>query len=142
MPDNGVMAEVTAADEERVRRRYPRRTGLQRALVVTAALLTVVGLVWLGWAAWIGSHPAIAAHVRSFTVESDTAVSVTLAVERADPGSSGSCDVIVQAESYERVGELTVDIPPSDKTQVLVTVEVKTFKRGTSASLGDCRVLS
>jgi hypothetical protein len=131
--------EQAVEDAERIRRRYPKRRAGRFALIVVSAVLALTGLAWVGWAAWDASHPAVAGQVAGFTVTSDTAVTVALIVERPDPSRAAVCDVYVQAESYERVGELSVKVPPSSAQQVRFDVVVKTFKRGTSASLGDCR---
>ncbi|WP_169337856.1 DUF4307 domain-containing protein [Propionicicella superfundia] len=128
-------------DAERIRRRYPRPRSGRVVLVALSSLLVLAGLTWLVWAAWEAAHPDVAGQVAGFTVRSDTSVEVNLIVERADPARAATCDVYVQSESYERVGELTVDVPPGDQSQVRFDVTVKTFKRGTSASLGDCRTV-
>lgn len=102
--------------------------------------LALAGLTWVGWAAWDASHPAVAGQVAGFTVTSATAVEVDLIVERPDPARAAACDLYVQAESFERVGEVSVKVPPASTQQVRFSVVVKTFKRGTSASLGDCKL--
>lgn len=125
-------------DAERIQRRYPRPRLARTVVLVLSAALIGAGLTWLGWAAWTSANPPIAAQLESFSVTSDTTVSVHLIVERRDPSRAAVCDVVIQSESFERVGELDVNVPASNEHRVRIDVTVKTFKRGTAATVGDC----
>lgn len=127
-------------DAERIRRRYPRPRYVRTVVVAVSVIAVAAGLSWLLWAAGTAANPPVSGQIESFTVTSDTTVSVTLIVERTDPSQAAVCDLVVQSESFERVGELAVTIAPSDQPRERVEVTVKTFKRGTAASLSGCLI--
>lgn len=123
---------------ERLARRYPAR----RRLVdwrVLAVLCGILALAWTVWVAMDGATPPVAARVDAFEVTSDTEVKVTVTLEREDPGRAASCLLYVQAVSYERVGELVLEVPADGQAVTRQELTVRTFKRGTSAALEDCR---
>lgn len=129
---------VSDADTQRIRERYPTRPGRRIFLIALTGVALALGTVWLVWAAWTSSHPAVSGQVSGFDVVSDTEITVHLIVERSDPSIAATCQVFVQSESFERVGELAVAVPPASDSQVRLDVPVKTFKRATSASLEAC----
>ena len=88
---------------ERLRRRYPRSRLPRPVLIVVLGLVAAIGLGWLIWAALFHSRPAVDAQVSAFTVISDTAIDVTLTVERREPARPVSCRVIAQAAD-SRIG--------------------------------------
>ncbi len=124
----------------RLARRYPVRRPLLdwRVLAVVCALLA---LVWTGWVALDGATPPVAARVDAFQITSDTEVEVTLTLEREDPQRAATCLLYVQAVSYERVGELLVEVPADGERVTRQVLTVRTFKRGTSAALEGCRAV-
>ena len=93
---------------ERLRRRYPKSRIPRPLLVGLISVGVVLGLTWLVWTALLHSRPAVAAHVQSFRIDSDTSVSVTLTVERPDPSVPATCRVLAQAADYQPVGEQPV----------------------------------
>lgn len=117
------------------------RYGRPRSRIPIVALATVLALLfgsWVVWAAWTRAHPAVAGQVRSFTVRSDREVDVLLRVDRGDPSVRASCTVIAQAVNFERVGQLTVDVPPGTSRLTDFPLTVRTLRRATSASLDHC----
>lgn len=77
-------------------------------MVLTAAL-AVVFLVWLGWAAWFHSTPAVTAGVAAFDVTGEH--EVKLRVEyRTDEGAEGGCLFRATAEDHTIVGERTFTV--------------------------------
>lgn len=97
---------------------------------------------FVAWVVWVGitmATPAVSGRLNTFRVESDTQVHFTVTVERTDPSRTASCRVIAQAENFERVGEMSVDVPPGTATRVEVEERMRTFRRATSVSLDGCR---
>ncbi len=134
----GAMSDPEAA--ERIRRRYPKPRYVRYGVIALSIALLASGLTWLMWAAWVSANPPVSGQLESFDVTSDTRVSVKLIVERTDPSQAAVCNVIVQSESFERVGERAVNVPPSDDKRVRIEATVKTFKRGTAATVGECLI--
>ena len=73
-------------------------------------LVAAIGLGWLIWAALFHSRPEVGAQVSAFTVVSDTAIDVTLTVERREPARPVSCRLIAQAADSGTVGEQRVSV--------------------------------
>lgn len=124
---------------ERLARRYPARRRFDWRIL--AVVLALVGLGWVGWVAVDGAVPPVSARVDAFQVVSDTEVEVVVRVEREDPGRAATCLLYVQAVSYERVGELWVEVPAGGDATTRQELTVRTFKRGTSAALESCRAV-
>ena len=128
---------ITAADRERIRRRYPPKR-------LSAAAVAVVGMVILalvGYVIWVASHranPPVTGRIDAFTVVSDNELRATLAVDRPDPSQAAKCFLVVQAVSYDRVGERWVEIPPGTERVTQVEVSLRTFKRGTAVTVDSC----
>ena len=127
----------TTADRERIRRRYPPNR-------LTPAVIAAVGLVILaliGYVIWVASsraNPPVSGRIDAFTVVSDNEMRATLAVDRPDPAQPAKCFLVVQAISYDRVGERWVEIPPGTEQVTRVDVSLRTFKRGTAISVESC----
>lgn len=132
------------ADSEvaaRLDRRYPRPRVSRRVVTVVVALLAVAGLSWTVWTGLDMATPAVAGRLDTYDVISDTETRFTLSVERPDPSQAATCRVIAQADNFERVGELSVEIPPGDQQLIRLDVELRTFRRAVSVSLDGCTVL-
>lgn len=139
LPPVGLNGAMDPEVAERLARRYPaRRAGLLdwRLLAIVCAALA---LAWVGWVAMDGSTPPVAARVDAFNVVSDTEIEVIVTLEREDPAKAAECLLFVQAVSYERVGELQVTVPAGGPRVTTQELQVRTFKRGTSAALEGCR---
>ena len=132
---------TSTADDARIARRYPTRRAPGRVWIAVAAALAAVGAGWLVWAATIGANPAVSARVSAFDVLSDNAIAVQVTVERPDPSVRVRCLVFAQAVSYERVGELPLELAPGSQRLTEVRVEVKTFRRATTAAVENCRTI-
>ena len=90
---------------ERLRRRYPALAGAPTAADRRwSASVCAIALGWLIWAALFHSRPAVAAQVSAYTVVSDTAIDVTLTVERRDPAQPVTCRVLAQAADFSAGG--------------------------------------
>lgn len=128
-------------DVSRVDDRYTRPSRSRRlVLTVLAAVLAVAGLVWLVVTALHWSTPDVAGRVKAYEVKSTELTTVTLTVDRSEPNLPAVCKVFVQAANFERVGEKEITVPGGATRVQDVTVDVRTFRRGTSASLQYCRL--
>ncbi len=109
-----------------------------------AAVLAVLGLVVLAlvayvvWVATSRANPQVSGRIDTFDVVSDNEMTATLTVDRPDPSVAAKCFVIVQAVTYDRVGELWVQVPPGTERLTTVPVSVRTFKRGTAITVESC----
>lgn len=128
---------ITEADRERIRLRYPRQR-------MNPAVMTVLGLVVLamiGYVVWVAAHkanPPVTGRIDTFAVVSDNEMKATLTVDRPDPSVAVKCFLIVQALSYDRVGERWVEVPPGTAQLTDLEVSLRTFKRGTAISVDSC----
>ena len=130
---------ITDTDRERIRRRYPPK----RLSPAAIAVLGLVVIALVGYVIWVATHranPPVSGRIDTFAVVSDNEMQARLAVERPDPGVAVKCFLIVQAVSYDRVGERWVEIPPGTEQVTRVDVSLRTFKRGTAISIENCTV--
>lgn len=128
---------LTEADRERIRLRYPR----QRMNPAVMTVLGVVVLAMIGYVVWVAAHkanPPVTGRIDTFAVVSDNEMKATLTVDRPDPSVAVKCFLIVQAVSYDRVGERWVEVPPDTAELTTVEVSLRTFKRGTAISVDSC----
>lgn len=107
-------------------------------LIGVGVLLTILGLVWLAWAGLDYANPKLVAMVESFEITSDEEVTATLRVQRDHPEVAGTCQIIAQAVSYQRVGELTIEVPASTQALTEQEISIKTVQRATSVSVVSC----
>lgn len=132
----GIVTDPDAA--ARLARRYPPKRS-PKWWVPVALLLALAGLVWLVWAGGHGATGLVTARVDAFDVRSDTRIDVTVTVDRPDPTRGAECLLYAQAVSYDRVGETKVRLEPGGAGLTTLTIELRTFKRATSASIETCR---
>lgn len=132
------MDVVTDDAAARLARRYPppqrRRWWLPAALILAAA-----GALWLVWAGSYGATGTVTARVDAFEVRSATTIGVTVTVDRPDPKVGADCLLYAQAVSYDRVGETRFRIEPGGSGLTTVKLELRTFKRATTAAVESCR---
>lgn len=133
---NGLVTAET--DAARIARRYPRPRLPRWGWIPLAVALALVGGAWLLWSATVRSNPPVSGQVTSFSVVSDTEVQATLTVQRPDPSVAARCTLVAQAVTYERVGQLPVEIAPSGATLETHSLTIRTFKRATSVWLEGC----
>ncbi|HEX6759254.1 MAG TPA: DUF4307 domain-containing protein [Propionibacteriaceae bacterium] len=125
---------------ERLRRRYPKSRMPRPLLVGLISVGVVLGMTWLVWTALVHSRPAVAAQVQAFRIDSDTAVSVTITVERRDPSVPATCRVLAQAVDFQPVGEQQVTIAASADPLVDVSLVLTTLRRATTVVVKGCSV--
>jgi uncharacterized protein DUF4307 len=132
------MDAVTEDAAARLTRRYPpRRSGWW--WIPVALLIAAAGTLWLVWAGGYGATGAVTARVDAFQVRSDTAIDVTVSVDRPDPTVGAECLLYAQAVTYDRVGETRVRVEPGGSGLTTVRLELRTFKRATTAAVESCR---
>ncbi len=104
-------------------------------------ILGVVVVALVGYVIWVATHranPPVTGRIDTFNVVSDNEMRARLTVDRPDPGKAVKCFLIVQAVSYDRVGERWVEVPPGTEQVTRVDVSLRTFKRGTAISVESC----
>lgn len=132
------MDAVTDPDAAaRLARRYPPPPR-HHWWVPVAIVLAVAGVAWLVWAGGHGAIEAVTARVDSFVVRSDAQIDVTVTIDRPDPSRGATCQLYAQAVTYDRVGELTVTVPPGGERLTRQQIELRTFKRATTAVIDSC----
>ena len=132
------MDAVTDDAAARLARRYPpKHTG--RWWIPVALVLAAAGTVWLVWAGGYGATGSVTARVDAFEVRSDTAIGVTVTVDRPDSSVAAQCLVFAQAVTYDRVGETQMRVEPGGTGLTTIRLELRTFKRATTAAVESCR---
>lgn len=123
----------------RIAARYPRPRRTATVVTIGAVL---VGLLAI-WGVWAGLHraqPGIHGQLYSYRVVSPSQVDVVLKVHRPDPSKAGVCTVQAQAPSGETVGELDVQLAPSNTTDQDVPATLKTYLKAHTAIITGCRL--
>ena len=122
----------------RLARRYPpQRSG--RWWIAVALAIAAAGTSWLVWAGSYGATGTVTARVDAFEVRSDTTIAVTVTVDRPDPSKGAECLLYAQAVSYDRVGETRIQVDPGGTGLTTLRLELRTFKRATTAAVESCR---
>lgn len=132
--------EPTAADRARIAARYPRRGRLDLLLALLAVITLLAAGVIFVQGGLVQSNPPVVAMVRAF----DTAPQETTAdivVQRTDPSREATCFVYTQAANFERVGEMTLEVPPSEEKLTVLHVTIRTVREATAVQVSDCRML-
>ena len=134
------MTDVPLSDEERLARRYPKRSPLDYLLFGGLGIGVVGAIVIAVLSGLQQSDPPVVAMVRNFEVSSPTEVQVELVVQRTDPTQSAQCSVFAQAVSFEEVGETVVDIPGGDEWLEPFEFTLATVKEATAVDVEGCRL--
>ena len=129
----------TPEDKARIAARYPKRRASSIGIVIVGLALTVFGIVWLLWTSLFHANPAIVGAVQAYEVTSDDAATALVKVQRNAADVTGTCTVIAQAVSFERVGELDVHVPAGEQLLTEQHITIRTVKRATSVSVLECR---
>lgn len=128
-------------DEERIARRYPKRSLWDYLLYGGLAVSIGIAMVLTVISALSHSAPPAESMVRSFTVDSPTQITVELVVQRTDPSKEAQCKLVAQADSYEEVGEATVTVPPDSEKIKAYMFTVKTVKEPVAINQRGCSVV-
>ena len=89
--------------------------------IVLAVVLAVVGLTWLGWAAFFHSTPQARSELVTFDVTSDHETQARLDVTLGD-GVEATCRLRAFAEDHTTVGELAFT-PVAGTNEVVIRTE-------------------
>jgi hypothetical protein len=128
---------TSISDAERIRRRYPPTT-MGWPLKIVLGALVAGALAWTVWTAASKADPPVLGRIDSFVITSDTDVTGRMSVQRPDPSLPVRCLVVVQAATFDRVGEKDVVVPAGGERLTKLEVTVRTFKRGTSMTVESC----
>ena len=125
---------------ERLSRRYPKPRVPRPLLVIAIGIGVAISLSWLIWAALFHSRPAVAAQVSAFSVVSDTAIEVTLTVDRRNPAQPVTCRVLAQAADFSSVGEQEVAVAGTTARVVDQKLTLVTLRRAATVTAKGCTV--
>jgi Domain of unknown function (DUF4307) len=107
---------------------------------VVIGIGVAVALGWLIWAALFHSRPAVVAQVSAYSVVSDTAIDVTLTVDRRNPAQPVTCRLIAQAADFSPVAEQQVAVAGSTARVVDLKLTLVTLRRAVTATAKGCTV--
>jgi hypothetical protein len=107
--------------------------------VPVAVITALVGLSWLGWAAWNASQDPVSATIVAYETVSSAQLDVRLEITRRD-GEAVSCELYAQAYDYDIVGEERVDLPAGEPGTEVVTASIRTEREAFAAALRGCQV--
>lgn len=130
--------ELSAADRDRLARRYPGPRIPRPALIGVVAVIAAISLSWLIWTALVHAQPVVSANVAAYTVVSDTRIDATVTVDRTDPSIPVVCRVSAQAEDFQPVGELNLAVEATTDRVVNVDISITTLRRATTAVIREC----
>lgn len=120
--------------------RYGRTPARWRGIprwVLVAVLLAVLGLTWLGWAAWSASREPVSARLTGYAVVSPSQVQVRFEVFRRD-GEPVRCELFAQAEDHSVVGVRAVDLPAGRPGTTVLTATVTAERPPVTGGLSGC----
>ncbi|HEX3932272.1 MAG TPA: DUF4307 domain-containing protein [Nocardioides sp.] len=120
--------------EQTVAERYAGPPAWRRPVTIVAVVaLALVGLTWLGWAAYKESTPKVESQLVTFTVDGEHVVRADVAVRLSSGATGASCTVEAVAEDHSVVGEL--HFRPVNGTN---RVTVRTERQATSVDVPGC----
>lgn len=136
--DPAARPRLSAADRERLARRYPKPRLPRPLLIAIVAVIAALSLTWVIRTALHHAEPVVSAQVPGYTVVSDTKITVTITVDRPDPSIPVACRVSAKAVDFQPVGELIVPFEATDDKVVNQTVTITTVRRATTAVVTEC----
>lgn len=132
--------ELSDADRARISARYPKRNPVDLTVGIAAAVALLAAVAIVAFTGLVRSNPPVAGLVRAFDTVSPEVTEVELVVQRTDPSRPAVCQLFAQAENYERVGELEVQVPAGDKELTELYVEIRTIREATAVDLEGCQL--
>lgn len=118
--------------------RYGRAGRRRRPLVIGGlGIVVLAGLVWLVWAAWVQSNPAVTSQLQGFDIVSATSAKATMTVDRTK-SVEASCRLQAKAADFSIVGELTVTVPADAPRHQVLPVALTTQRSATTVVLVGC----
>jgi hypothetical protein len=113
-------------------------TGRRRLTVVAVAVLAVVSLAWVAWAALSHSDPEVTSEIVSWEVVDDHTATATFQVARSTSEVEASCLLRAQARDHTIVGELNVTVGPGGEATQTLTESLRTERLATSVDMLGC----
>jgi len=115
-------------------------TGGRRGTVAASIVLAAAFFGWVLWAALGAASPGVRGEVTAFTVVSDEAIDVRVAVSGGEDAPVGcSVQALGRTREVVGVGEIVVDPSRTDRGESRVTV--RTRDRAVSAVIGRCEAV-
>jgi hypothetical protein len=121
--------------------RSPARARRVAGWVPVAVVFAVVGLAWLGWAAWNASRTPVTATITAYDAVSARQMDVRLEVTRRTDAAV-TCELYAQAYDHSIVGETSVELPAGDAGTDVVTPTITTERLAFTAALRRCDVVT
>ncbi|HEX7405961.1 MAG TPA: DUF4307 domain-containing protein [Candidatus Nanopelagicaceae bacterium] len=118
--------------------RYGQRPMRWKGLAV---VLLVVGGAWLTWAGLHHSRPDLTSTLVSFTIPSESTVSMRYSIDRRDPNSAVICTLVAHDFDKNVVGQIDDSIPAGTAHVDRITL-IHTRSAAVSASISRCRASS
>ncbi len=129
---------TSPADARRIAERYPApRRGRWLGWGLAVVLAALLG-GWMVWAGLQAARPAVAAEIRGYHVTSAQQAEATLRIERADPASTVTCQLVAQDASHRRVGVAEVTLAPGGAKQVDVSKVITTIGLAVTVTIDGC----
>jgi len=116
-------------------------TGSRRGRQIVIAVLVLVSLSWLGWAAWTHASRQVDGEVTSFDVVSAHEVTVVFDVRR-DSGDAVECTLQAKAADFSVVGEEVVVVPAGKEGTISQEQILRTEREATSVAVNNCQPTS
>lgn len=110
----------------------------RRALVAVLVVVAAAALSWLVWAMLFHGRPLAQSDLVSFEVRDQHRATATFVVVRRTSDVEASCLLRAQSADHSVVGELNVDVGPSEPGTATLTRSVRTERMATSVSLVGC----
>ncbi len=118
--------------------RYGQRPMRWKGLAV---VLLVVGGGWLAWAGLHHSRPELTSTLVSFTIPSESTVSMRYSIDRRDPNTAVICTLVAHDFDKNVVGQIDDSIP-AGAAHVDKIALIRTRTTAVSASISRCRTSS
>ena len=114
--DSAARPEPSAADRERLARRYPAPRLPRPVLIAIVAVVAVGSLSWLIWTALVHAEPVVSAKVAAYTVVSDSRIDATVIIDRP----------------------VNLPVEATPEGVVNTTISITTVRRATTAVIRGC----
>jgi len=120
---------------------YEDRYGVKasKGWKLPAALIAIVGIIWIFWAGLFHATPEFRTTLISFSVVSDEQVSIRYSVQRKDASALATCTLQARDVQKNVVGEIEDEITPGRTSFERIT-EIPTRSAAATASVARCRV--
>ena len=120
---------------------YEDRYGVKasKGWKLPAAIIAVVGIVWVFWAGLFHATPEFRTTLISFSVVSNEEVSIRYSVQRKDATTAATCTLQARDVKKNIVGEIEDEITPG-RANFERTTKIPTRSAASTATVSRCRV--